>query len=35
MPDFKLRDDILKKELLCKMNEKRIAKGKMPQSIID
>ena len=35
IPDFKQRDDKLKSELLSKMNEKRIAKGKMPQSVID
>lgn len=35
IPDFKQRDDKLKSDLLQKMNEKRIAKGKMPQSAID
>lgn len=30
IPDFKQRDDKLKAELLQKMNEKRIQKGKMP-----
>ena len=35
IPDFKQRDDKLKSDLLQKMNDKRMAKGKMPQSVID